>query len=375
RQGIDVVSFSLGEPDFDTPLHVREAAIQALREGKTHYVPGPGIPELRQAVAAAERGANGIPCHAEHVLVTPAKHGVFLSVLAVAGPGDDVLLPDPAWVSYDPIIRWAGASGVPVPLGPDNRMTPDAVASKITKATRAIILNSPSNPTGGVNTREDVKGILELACDHDLWILSDEIYQKILYDGATHHSPAALAGGFERTLTVNGLSKSFAMTGWRMGWVVAPPEAAQALERLQSQTITHVTSFAQYGAVAAVAGPQDSVESMRREFEARRDIMVQGLNALPGVSCAAPRGAFYAFPRFDPALWGADDVALADRLLQEAHVAATPGSAFGAAGRGHLRFSYATSRERIMEGLERLERVAAPLEASGRATGRPPSAH
>lgn len=366
RKGVDIVSFTLGEPDFPTPSHIKDAAIQALRDGKTHYEPTAGIPELRAAVAEQESRRSRIPCTAKDVLVTPAKHGIFLALHAIAGPGDEVLIPDPAWVSYDPIIRWADGKPVPVRLDEQNgfRMTPAAVAQRITKRTRAIVLNSPSNPTGGVNTAEDVRGIVELAIDHDLWIVSDEIYQRIDYGSVPIVSPASLPGAWERTFTVNGLSKAYAMTGWRLGWIVAPPPAHAVVERMQSQSLTHITSFAQYGAVAALTGPQDSVDAMRDEFQARRDLMVAGLRALPGVSCTMPAGAFYAFPRFDPAVWGTDDdVRLADRLLAEAHVAGTPGSAFGAAGRGHVRFSYATSQARIREGLARLERMATTLQA------------
>lgn len=356
RQGVDVVSFSVGEPDFDTPQHVKDAAVKALREGKTKYTPGSGIPELREAIAAYHQRDDKIPCAAKNIIATPSKHGVLMSILASVGEGDEVLLPDPAWVSYAPMVQWAHARPVGVPLRSENgfRMTPEAVAAKITKKTKMVVLNSPSNPTGGVNTPADVKGIVELANDHDLWILSDEMYQRLLYEG-THVSPASLPGGWERTFTVDGLSKSFSMTGWRMGWVVAPDAAAKEIDKLQSQSITHVTSFVQYGAVAALTGPQDSVETMRREFMARRDIMVAGLRRLPGVECPMPAGAFYVFPRFEPKAWhGLDDAELAERLLGTANVATTPGTSFGANGKNHLRFSYATSRERIAEGLRRV---------------------
>jgi aspartate aminotransferase len=372
RQGVDVVSFTVGEPDFDTPAHVKEAAAKALRDGRTKYTPGPGIPELRDAVAEMERRDNGIPCKAADVLVTPAKHAVLLSILATCDEGDEVLIPDPGWVSYGPMVEWAHARPVPVRLSTEQgfRMTPEAVAAAVTKRTRAIVLNSPSNPTGGVNTPEDVKGILDVAEDHDLWVVSDEIYQRLQFEGR-HVSPASLPGGFGRTFTVNGLSKSFAMTGWRVGWVVAPEAAVREVEKLQSQSISHVTSFVQYGALEAVTGPQDSVASMRREFQARRDLMVKGLRALPGVETAEPKGAFYCFPRFDARQWGGlDDETLALRLLAEANVGTTPGSAFGDAGKGHLRFSYATSRERIAEGLERLaqwqQQVGKPAAAKAR---------
>jgi aspartate aminotransferase len=354
--GIDVISFSVGEPDFDTPEHVKQAAKDALDAGKTKYTPGAGIPELRKAIAATAQREQKIPCEAKNVLVAPAKQAVLYSLLAIADHGDDVLLPDPAWVSYDPMIRWAHANPTPVPLGDDDgfRMTPDAVAQAITPRSKAIILNSPSNPTGGVNTPADVRGIVELAVDHDLWVISDEIYRHLQYEGEGL-SPAALPGGFDRTLTIDGLSKSFAMTGWRMGWVIAPPPAFGAIDRLQSHSLTHATSFAQYGAVAALQGPQDSIQAMKAEFRARRDLIVAGLRNLPGVSCPEPLGAFYVFPRFDRRQWGnLKDEDLAIALLDQANIAVTAGSSFGARGQGHLRFSYATSRERITEGLERL---------------------
>src|SRR5688500_9614670 len=364
RDGVDVVSFSVGEPDFDTPQHIKDACVKALQEGKTKYVPGPGIPELREAVAAYHAKDNGIPCKAENVIVSPSKQTVLYSILAVADQGDEVLIPDPAWVSYEPMVQWAHAKPVGVRLTAEAgfRMTPEAVAQAITPKTRAIVLNSPSNPTGGVNTDADVKGIADLAKDHDLWVISDEMYQKIRYDGAPHLSPASLPGMFERTITLDGCSKTYAMTGWRIGWAVAPKPAWVELDKLQSQSLTHCTSFAQYGAVAAVAGPKTSVETMRKEFQARRDLVVAGLRKLPGVTCPNPGGAFYVFPRFDPRHWGGhDDSKLAEDLLAKANVATTPGSSFGPSGRGHLRLSYATSRERIADGLKRIGEFQAKL--------------
>jgi aspartate aminotransferase len=357
REGMDIVSFSVGEPDFDTPQHIKDAAIKALQEGKTKYVPGPGIPELREAVAEYHAKENRIPCKAENVLIAPSKQSVLYSILAVADQGDEVVIPDPAWVSYEPMVQWAHAKPVGVPLVAETgfRMTAEAVAKAITRKTKAIVLNSPSNPTGGVNTDADVKGIADLAKDHDLWVISDEMYQKIRFGGAPHLSPASLPDMADRTITLDGCSKTYAMTGWRIGWAVAPRPAWVELDKLQSQSLTHCTSFAQYGAVAAVNGPKDSVETMRKEFEARRDLIVAGLRALPGVTCPVPGGAFYVFPRFDPRHWGGlDDDALCMQLIDKAGVATTPGSSFGAHGKGHLRLSYATSRDRIQEGLKRM---------------------
>ncbi len=352
--GHDVIGFSVGEPDFDTPDHVKQAAKDALDAGHTKYTPGPGIPALRQAIAEYHEVTNGIPCTASNVIATPTKQAVAMTFLALAGQGDEVILPDPAWVSYEPITRWAEATPVPVPCPIDNgfRMTADAVAEAITPKSQMVLLNSPSNPTGAVNDPADIRGIVELAIDHDLWIVTDEIYQQLIYDG-NHLSPASLPGAFERTVTIDGLSKSFAMTGWRTGWLVAPKPAFQQINKLQSHSVTMVTSFAQYGAVAALTGSQDSVAQMRDAFRARRQVMVDGLNALPGVECPMPDGAFYAFPKFDTD----DDEALCMKLIEEAHVAPTPGSAFGEGGKGCLRFSYATSEERIREGLKRIENV------------------
>lgn len=370
REGVDMVSFSVGEPDFDTPQHIKDAAIKALQEGKTKYVPGPGIPELREAVAQYHARDNGIPCAAENVLVTPSKQSVLYSLLAVADQGDEVILPDPAWVSYEPMVQWAHAKPVGVQLTAETgfRMTPEAVAEAITPRTKAIVLNSPSNPTGGVNTDADVRGIADLAKDHDLWVVSDEMYQKIRFGATTHLSPASLPGMFERTITLDGCSKTYAMTGWRVGWAVAPRPAWVEFDKLQSQSLTHCTSFAQYGAVAAVSGPKDSVEAMRKEFEARRDLIVAGLRALPGVTCPVPGGAFYVFPRFDPRHWGGlPDDELCMQLIDKAGVATTPGSSFGRHGKGHLRLSYATSRERIQEGLRRMAEVQKSLASVAKA--------
>ncbi len=354
--GADVVSFTVGEPDFDTPEPIKEGAIKALRAGRTKYTPTSGIPELRKAIADVAAREQGIPCTAKNVLVAPAKQSLFYAFQALVGQGDEVLIPDPAWVSYDPMVRWAHGTPIPVPLEAATgfRMTPEAVAKAITPRTRVVVLNSPANPTGGANTPDDVKGILSLAIEHDLWVISDEIYRHLQYDGKPL-SPASLPGGFERTWTIDGPSKSYAMTGWRMGWIIAPESCIEAADRLQSQSLSNATSFAQDGVVTALTGPQDSVAAMKAEFLARRDLMVAGLRALPGVTCPTPAGAFYAFPHFDAKQWGGlDDTALAMALLDKANVATTPGSAFGARGTGHLRLSYACSRERIAEGLKRM---------------------
>jgi aspartate aminotransferase len=353
RAGHDMVGFSVGEPDFDTPEHVKQAAKDALDAGHTKYTPGPGIPELREAISRYHATENNLPCAPSNVIATPTKQAVAMTFLALAGQGDEVLLPDPAWVSYEPITRWAEANPVPVPCRREDgfKMRADDVAEAITSKTKMILLNSPSNPTGAVNDPADIRAIVELAEDHDFWIVSDEIYQKLIYEGE-HLSPGRLA--FDRTVTIDGLSKSFAMTGWRTGWLVAPEPAFKQINKLQSHSVTHVTSFAQYGAVAALNGPQDSVEMMRQAFMERRKVMVDGLNAMDGVSCPTPQGAFYAFPHFQNY---PDDEKLCFDLIDKAHVAPTPGSAFGEMGKGSLRLSYATSVERIEEGLRRIQAI------------------
>lgn len=354
RQGVDITSFSVGEPDFDTPEHVRDAAKKALDDGHTHYTPAGGIHPLREAVAEKHRKENRIEkAVAQDVVVTPTKHAIALAMLAIVDHGDEVLLPDPCWVSYEPLVQLAGGTPVYVPLDAEDgyRLRPETVQEHVTKKTKLLVTNSPSNPTGGTDLVEDVKGHADVANDHDLYVMSDEIYEHIRYEGDAL-SPAALPGMYDRTITVNGLSKSFAMTGWRTGWVLAPPPLTKEILKLQGHTVTHVTSFAQYGALAALTGPQEPIQDMLAVFQKRRALMLEALAGMPGVTCATPRGAFYVFPRIEAG--GMDDMELAERLIEEAHIAVTPGSAFGPAGKGHVRISYATSEAQITSGMQRL---------------------
>ena len=358
-KGERVLSLSIGEPDFPTPAHIVEAAKKALDDGFTKYTPAPGIPELRQAIAEKSATENGIPAKAENVLVAPTKHTLYEACMALLDPGDEAILPDPGWVSYAPMVTLAGAKPVPVRAADEDGFvpSPDRIAELLTPRTRILMLNSPSNPAGSVYPRSTMKAIADLARDHDLIVLSDEIYEKILYEGE-HVSPASLDGMFERTVTVNGFSKTYAMTGWRLGWLVAPKDLLREISKVQEHTITCCTSFAQKAGVAALRGPTEPLRRMVAEFRARRDLICTELEAIDRVTCFRPAGAFYVFPRFDVPL---EDAALAERLLKEAKVAATPGSAFGAAGRGHLRLSYAASRETILEGVARTRELVDAL--------------
>ncbi len=359
NQGIDIVTLVAGEPDFDTPAHITEAAIEALRAGKTRYTPIPGIPELREAIARKCVGVNGIQATLDDVLVTPTKMGVFYALQALVEEGDEVIIPDPSWVSYGPCTTFAGGVGVPAALLCNRGFCLDieTLKSAITPRTKVIVVNSPCNPTGGVFTKEENQAIADLAIDNDLWVLSDDIYEKLVYD-TTHNSIASLPGMFERTITLNGFSKAYAMTGWRLGWVIAPPEVMGIMRRLQSHSLTCSTSFVQWAGIAALEGCQDCVEDMRVQFQQRRDFFVKGLNEIAGVTCRMPKGAFYAFPAFDVDM-NSNDLAL--HLLKNAHVAGTPGSAFGANGEGHVRFSYAASMEELGKALERIEKGLAML--------------
>jgi aspartate aminotransferase len=349
----------VGEPDFDTPEPAREALKAAVDAGHTHYVSAWGIPELREAIAHKSRTENEIACDARNVLVTPAKQAIFYAIMGLVEKGDEVLIPDPAWVSYEPIIELAGGTPVRVPatLETDFRMTPEAIADHVTPKTKMLIANSPSNPTGGVATPDDVKGWADLARDHDFWLLSDELYEKILYDGK-HLSPASLPGMAERTLTVNGFSKAYAMTGWRMGWMLGEVSVMQHLMKLQQHSLTHPAAYSQHGAVAALTMDQAPVREMVAEFRARRDLVVEAFQDIPGWHVNCPKGAFYVFAKFDHPM---SSMKMAERLLHEAGVAVTPGIEFGPLGEGHVRISYANSRENLRRGLERLRVTSANL--------------
>lgn len=351
--GKDIITFSLGEPDFATPGHIIEAVKASLEHGDTHYTPSPGIPELRKAIAQKLKNDNNIEVKPGSIIVTPgAKQAIFEVMLSVLQDGDEAILFDPAWVSYDPCVMLTGAKTVWVPTDPDKSFKPVNLAEYITKKTKIIVVNSPCNPTGGVYGRETLKEIADIAVDKNILVLSDEIYEKIIYD-KEHISIGSMDGMQDLTITVNGFSKAYAMTGWRLGYVSAAKEIYDQMLKLHSHSVSQATSFVQYAGIAALQGDQTCVTDMVREFRARRDLLVRGLNKL-GIRCAMPDGAFYAFA--DVSEYGSGEK-VAELLLNKAFVATTPGSAFGEAGNDFIRISYATSQERIREALRRMEAV------------------
>ena len=371
-QGVDVVGFGAGEPDFDTPAHIKQAAIDALNAGYTKYTPSAGSPELKQAIIRKFARENNLTYKPENIIVScGAKHSLYNLFQAMLDPGDEVIIPAPYWVSYPEQVKLADGVPVIVATEPDNDFMPtrDAVRAAITSKTRALILNSPSNPTGGVASRQNVKELVSIALQHNLYIVSDEIYEKLLYDGREHTSPASLGEkAFQKTITVNGCSKSYAMTGWRIGYLgSADKEMVAAMGRIQDQSTSNPTSISQKAAIAALDGPQEPVEEMRKAFEERRNVIVDRLNAIPGVTCRKPGGAFYVFPNIAALLGkrvgerhiqGSDD--LAAYLLEDANVAVVPGAGFGADT--YIRLSYATSLPNIVKGLDRIEAALRKLE-------------
>ncbi|MFL5751315.1 MAG: pyridoxal phosphate-dependent aminotransferase [Chloroflexota bacterium] len=363
--GRSIVYLQIGEPDFDTPSHVREAAKRALDAGATHYAPFPGIPELRTAIAEDATARKGFDVTPDRVFVTVGGKGVMLyAILGLIDGGDEAIVPDPGYPIYESLVRFVGGTPIPIPIRMENdfRLDVDELASLVTPRTRMIVINSPANPTGGVLTRGDLERIAELAQRHDLVVLADEIYGRILYDGTEHVSIASLPGMAERTIVLDGFSKTVAMTGWRLGYAIVPPSLVGMYGQLVINTISCAPTFAQLGAVEALRGPQDDVDAMVVEFRERRDLIVDGLNAIAGIRCLRPSGAFYAFP--DISGTGLTGAELADRLLQEAGVCVLAGTAFGGVGGSHVRISYANSRENLSLALERIGEFVARLPAA-----------
>ena len=359
-QGREIIHLQIGEPDFDTPENVIEAGVKALRTGQTHYTPAAGIPQLRQAIAADVARTRGIAVDPAQVVVTPGgKPIMFFVILALIERGDEVLMPNPSFPIYESMVNFVGGTPVFVPLRQENgfRFDLDEFKAGLTERTRLVILNSPANPTGGVMTPEDIAGIADMLRDRpEIMILSDEIYCRLLYSGK-FASIASEPGMAERTMILDGFSKTYAMTGWRLGYGIMSRELAEVVATLQVNSNSCVNAATQWAGLEAITGPQESVDRMLAEFRARRDLIVGGLNELPGVECVTPEGAFYVFPKITGTGIGSDT--LADLLLNEAGVACLSGTAFGQYGEGHLRFSYANSRENIVKAIDRMGDVLA----------------
>jgi aspartate/methionine/tyrosine aminotransferase len=355
RAGRDIIHLEIGEPDFDTPAHITEAGIAALRAGETHYCPAAGIAELREAAAAELSRTRGVSIAPERVLVANgAKPFLFFTILATCEPGDEVVYPDPGFPIYESAIRWVGATPVPLPLREELEFSfaVEDLRARLSARTKLVILNSPQNPTGGVTPAADLAAAAQLILETPAWVLTDEVYARLIY-GDAFASIASEPGMLERTVLLDGFSKAYAMTGWRCGYAAVPEPLVEPLTRFFVNSTSCVPPFVQHAGVAALTGPQDAVTAMVAEFAARRDLVVDGLNALPGVSCLSPRGAFYVFPNVAETPVSAEE--LADRLLEEAGVAVLAGTAFGAQGANHLRLSYANSQANLTRALERMD--------------------
>jgi aspartate aminotransferase len=361
-QGRDVVALAGGDPDFPTPRHLVEAAEAAMRAGDTHYPPSRGRPQLVEAICAKLARENSVTATPNQVVVTPgAKWALYVALAALVNPGDEVLILDPSWVSYAPMIGLNDAVPVAVdlPAADGYRITEASLRAALSERSKAILVNSPNNPTGRVLDRVEIDAIVRVATEHDLYVISDEIYEHLLFDGATHTSLAAEPGMADRTIVINGFSKAYAMTGWRLGWLAAPAEIATLALNLHGQAVTSAASFAMAAGVAALEGPQDCIAEMVAAYAERRRFMVDALASIDGVECDAPDGAFYLFPRFpNTAL---DSVGIAEALLERADIAAVPGIAFGRPGEKHLRFTIATAMSDLDKAAERLARVCPTL--------------
>jgi len=365
RKGMNVISLAAGQPDFVTPQHIREYAKKALDDGYTFYPPSPGLPELREAISKKVAEENGIDADpgSEIIVTVGGKQGVFSAILTLVDSGDEVIIADPSWVTYEPCVRLASGRIVPVPVHEKNgfRLTGEDILKAVTRKTKLIIINSPNNPTGSVLRKEDLNEIAGVACEKDLFVLSDEIYEYLLYDGLNHCSIASLPGMKERTITVNGFSKAYSMTGWRLGYLVGPKEIVQHILAIHEHSVTGPSSFSQKAAAQAMTDPRskESVKTMVTEFEKRRTVIVDGLNKIRNISCVKPSGAFYAFANISKL--GKSSMEIANLVLDKGLVATVPGAAFGHRGEGFLRLSFANSTENIVEALKRMETVVGVL--------------
>jgi aspartate aminotransferase len=355
KQGKQIIHLEIGEPDFDTPANVIEAAVNALHKGWTHYGPAAGLPDLRQTIAEYVSRTRGVPVSSDEVVVVPGgKPIIFFTMLALVDEGDEVIYPNPGFPIYESMINYLGGRAVPIPLREERDFSLDVneLASLITNRTKLIILNSPHNPTGGVLTKRDIHDIAEAIGDRNIMVLSDEIYSRLIYEGEDF-SIMSVPGFKDRTIVLDGFSKTYAMTGWRMGYGVMRPDLAAQFSRLNTNSISCTASFTQIAGIEALRGDQSSVDKMSDEFKRRRDVFVAGLNKIKGFSCRMPKGAFYTFPNITKTGWPSKK--LADALLEEADVACLSGTAFGAFGEGYLRFSVANSLENLNKALARIE--------------------
>ena len=360
-QGKEMIHLEIGEPDFITPGNIIQAAIEALNQGYTHYCPSAGLPELRTAIAEEIRATRGIPVDADWVVVTPGgKPVMFYLIMALVEEGDEAIYPNPGYPIYESMINFMGGTAVPLPLYEQHgfRFETEELLSRVSSKTRLLVLNSPQNPTGGLLTLEDFQVIAEAACKHDFWVLADEIYSKILYEG-THHSIASLPGMLERTIILDGFSKTYAMTGWRMGYGIMPPELAQHVARLVTNSVSCTPPFVQRAGLAAFSGAGEASAAMVAEFRRRRDFLVEALNQIPGVGCFKPSGAFYVFPNIKS--FGRSSSEVASYIMHEAGVAVLSGTCFGEYGEGYIRLSYANSLENLEKAVGKIRTALARI--------------
>lgn len=359
-QGKKLIYLQIGAPSFNTPDNIKQAGIKAIKENQTHYTPSPGVPKLRQIIAEKTASETGIPYVQDDVIVMPgAKPVMFHMINALIDPGDEVIIPNPGFPIYESVVNYLGGTSVPLTLleEKDFNFKLNDLEKLITPKTKLIIINSPQNPTGGVLTKETLEGMAKLCVERDLWVLSDEIYNKIIYEGNAV-SIASFPGMAERTVILNGCSKAYAMTGWRLGWALTKhPQMAAYLEQLIINDVSCTAAMIQYAGIEALSGPQDAVLMMKNEYRKRRDLLVSLVNEIPGMTCRTPKGAFYLFVNVKPILQklGIKSSEFADRIMREAHVLILGGTAFGAYGEGYIRFSYVSSEEDIKEGLKRMK--------------------
>jgi aspartate/methionine/tyrosine aminotransferase len=365
RKGKSIIHLQIGEPDFDTPKNIIDAAIKAMQSGQTHYAPSAGIPEAREAAAEYLSKTRGVKILPEETVIMPgAKPFIYCGVTALVNEGDEVIVPNPGYPPYRSVVKFVGGKPVSLRLREENdfRFKIDDFRSLITPKTKMIIINSPGNPTGGILQMEDLEAIYFEAKKHDLWILSDEIYSRMLYGNQKFYSIASIPGAMERTICMDGMSKTYAMTGWRLGFAAMPKKLAEYFFTLAINNFSTTTTFSQWGMIEGLRGPQDAVDKMIAEFTKRREVIINGLNAIEGITCKMPLGAFYAFPNITGT--GLTSQEFADLMLEDAGVACLSGTAFGEYGEGYIRFSYANSIENINEALKRISNVLAQRKAS-----------